>query len=79
VKTKELLEKTVKALHPTPVSVEQPSNQTNRMLTIITSGSRQCHLGWSDSFVHDQRGGRNGCQDHHLLACVLRRGRPRHP
>jgi 2-methylisocitrate lyase-like PEP mutase family enzyme len=76
VKTKEFLESTVAALAPTPVRM---------IVSIITRpvynsliGSRECHFGGPDTFLHDEGSGENGCKDNQYvtlhLFCILHMG-----
>lgn len=76
VKTKEFLESTVAALAPTPVRM---------IVSIITRpvynsliGSRECHFGGPDTFLHDEGSGENGCKDNQYvtlhLFCMLHMG-----
>jgi 2-methylisocitrate lyase-like PEP mutase family enzyme len=61
VKSKELLESTVKALAPKPVSF---GTQSKIYFVNPPSGPRQCHFWWSHTILYFEGCRRDGCQNH---------------
>lgn len=62
VKSKELLESTVAALAPKPVSLSINVLSIGSILTMCL-GFGERYLWWPHPIIHNQRSGRHGCQD----------------
>ena len=63
VKNKELLEQTVAALAPKPVSTFPRSSSATTFDRFLL-GTGECHLRWPHAFVYKLGGGGNGSEDH---------------